>query len=159
MVRDNNEFGFRIHGNRPVVVSAVEKGTSAQLKGLKVGDIIVAVNGQTVLDSSHSDVVRMAHHGHSLKLEIASSASALQAETAQCGDNEPRIVINGYLNRFVDKLAEKCSNSRDKMTDSKLWRRRWFVLKSDACLYWYRNIKVCNSMNHFFFLSLINLYL
>ncbi|KAH9420355.1 hypothetical protein DERP_013803 [Dermatophagoides pteronyssinus] len=141
LTRDNNEFGFRIHGNRPVVVSAVEKGTSAQHKGLEVGDIIVAVNGHTVLDSSHSEVVRMAHHGHSLKLEVASTATALKTETAQASENEPKVIINGYLSRFIDKLAEKCSTSRDKMTNPKLWRRRWFVLKSDACLYWYRNPK------------------
>lgn len=81
--------------------------------------------------------------GHSLKLEVASTATALKTETAQASENEPKVIINGYLSRFIDKLAEKCSTSRDKMTNPKLWRRRWFVLKSDACLYWYRNPKVC----------------
>lgn len=80
--------------------------------------------------------------GHSLKLEVASTAAALKAETTQASENEPKVIINGYLSRYIDKLAEKCSTSRDKMTNPKLWRRRWFVLKSDACLYWYRNPKV-----------------
>lgn len=164
LTRDNNsEFGFRIHGSRPVVVSAVEKGTSAEHKGLEVGDIIVSVNAISVLDASHSDVVKLAAHKASNKLtiEVASTAAAFRNESAAIvgassssstsggkasADNSNiaaplSIIINGYLKRFLEKAADAVGNSTDRMTNRRLWRRRWFVLKSDACLYWYRNPK------------------
>ncbi|XP_037082893.1 uncharacterized protein LOC119103455 [Pollicipes pollicipes] len=119
MQKCSGEFGFRIHGSRPVVVSAIEPGTPARLSGLEVGDIIISINGNRVLESSHGDVVKIAHAGSDqLKLEVASTSSVLATpESWSC-------VRQGPLWRRSGSAGA--------------WCRRWGVLKADASLYLFK---------------------
>lgn len=91
LTRQGGEFGFRIHGSRPVVVSAVEASTPAEESGLEVGDVIMTINGVSVLDSSHSDVVRIAAKTDLLEMELARTANILSS------DQRADVVYSGFL--------------------------------------------------------------
>lgn len=127
------EFGFRIHGFKPVVVSAIEPDTPAESSGLEVGDIIMSVNGRNVMDATHSEVVRLAHSGTDvLELEVARTCNVLAPRVARTGAKEgaeEMPICSGYLWRKSTSSTEK-------------WVRRWFALRRDNCLYCYKTDSV-----------------
>ena len=132
---EGGEFGFRIHGSKPVVISAIEPDTPAESSGLEVGDIVMAVNGRSVMDATHSDVVRLAHSGTDiLELEVARTCDVLA----------PKIGKDGVHGQNKDRYRESPSYSgylwrkAASSTSSDKWVRRWFALRRDNCLYYYK---------------------
>ncbi|XP_020514521.3 serine-rich adhesin for platelets [Labrus bergylta] len=113
-------WGFRIQFSKPIVVTEVDTNGAAEEAGLIVGDYVLAVNGTDVTSIPHSEAAELARQGpDDLTLTVGS-------DIARC-PNTPRPACRGYLHK------------RTQSGLIKGWRRRWFVLTHDCCLYYYRH--------------------
>ncbi|CAJ1070970.1 uncharacterized protein pdzph1 [Xyrichtys novacula] len=113
-------WGFRIQFSKPIMVTEVDTNGAAEEAGLIVGDYVHAVNGTDVTSIPHSEAADLARQGPDiLTLTVGS-------DIARC-PNTPRPGCRGYLHK------------RTQSGLIKGWRKRWFVLTHDCCLYYYRH--------------------
>ena len=100
----------------------------------------MTVNGRNVMDATHSEVVRMAHSGSDvLELEVATTCNVLAPQIGRTGTKESAVeapICSGYLWR---KAATSTSPNK--------WVRRWFALRRNNCLYYYKTDSVRLSFN------------
>ncbi|XP_071942570.1 uncharacterized protein [Antedon mediterranea] len=121
--KKNGLFGLRIQRSRPVVVTEVDKGGAAEEAGIKVGDVILSINGNDVSRAPHSEVVKLAssqNEKDELMLVVGTNVcNSLNVASDQA-------VMSGYMYKRGDSGIMQS------------WKRRWFVLKQDNCLYYYK---------------------
>lgn len=61
-------FGFSIRGSFPPFVNAIDKGGAAEVEGLKLGDVILSINGVDIGNLLHQECVDLIKDKTSLKL-------------------------------------------------------------------------------------------
>ncbi|XP_034630677.1 uncharacterized protein LOC117879537 isoform X1 [Trachemys scripta elegans] len=115
-------WGFRIQFSKPILVTEVDTNSAAEEAGLQVGDIVLAVNGTDVTSMPHSQAANLARKGPDILTLLVGS------DISRC-PNTPRPTCRGYLHK------------RTHSGILKGWRKRWFVLKHDGCLHYYKHKK------------------
>ncbi|XP_010563359.1 PREDICTED: uncharacterized protein LOC104830261 [Haliaeetus leucocephalus] len=118
----NYPWGFRIQFSKPILVTEVDTNSGAEEAGLQVGDILIAVNGTDVTSMPHSEAVNLARKGPDILTMVVGSDISRYPNT-------PRPTCRGYLHK------------RTQSAILKGWRKRWFVLKHNGYLHYYKHKK------------------
>ncbi|XP_060600459.1 uncharacterized protein LOC132753923 isoform X2 [Ruditapes philippinarum] len=122
--RDSSmEFGIHILDSKPAIISGIDAGSAAESSGLKEGQIVVSINGVNVLEASHDEIINLVtRDSKTLTLEVGTG------DTSTTQDLQVP-VMTGYLQKQVSS------------TIFRTWKRRYFILRRDNCLYYYKNEK------------------
>ncbi|XP_035876513.1 uncharacterized protein LOC118499499 isoform X4 [Phyllostomus discolor] len=115
-------WGFRIQFSKPIVVTEVDTNSAAEEAGLQIGDVVLAINGTKVTSVEHAEAVHLARKGPDVLTLVVGS------DISRC-PNTPWPACRGYLHKRTHSGLVKG------------WRKRWFVLKHDGCLRYYRHKK------------------
>uniref|UniRef100_A0A8C0V6R5 Uncharacterized LOC111940737 n=1 Tax=Cyanistes caeruleus TaxID=156563 RepID=A0A8C0V6R5_CYACU len=104
--------------------STITEGSNsaAEEAGLQVGDILIAVNGTDVTSMPHSEAANLARKGPDILTMIVGSDISRYPNT-------PKPTCRGYLHK------------RTQSAILKGWRKRWFVLKHNGYLHYYKHKK------------------
>lgn len=104
--RGKNGFGFTISGQQPCILSCIVPGSPAESAGLRAGDYLVAVEGQSVSKVPHDDVVRLIGCSSGvLKLQIAENYYSDSSD-------DDAVVTARQKPKYPHKLRNNVQNSR-----------------------------------------------
>ncbi|KAL8602716.1 hypothetical protein ACOMHN_062930 [Nucella lapillus] len=116
------DFGIHILDSQPAYITRVDPGSAADRGGVEEGQILVKVNGTNVLSSSHDDIIAL----------IANSGSVIDVWVALSDFQPSRDLDLAVMTGFMHKLGGPSS------VIMRRWKRRYFVLRQDSCLYYYK---------------------
>lgn len=72
LVSIEGKFGFTISGQQPCILSSIVRQSPADLAGLKSGDFLISVNGESVWQKDHEEIVALIGASESeLRITIA----------------------------------------------------------------------------------------
>ncbi|KAH9489982.1 hypothetical protein Btru_035438 [Bulinus truncatus] len=120
-LRDSEDLGLHLLNSHPAFITSIDPGSPAARAGISEGQILVSVNDENVLTLDHSEIIQLIQNTKgSIQLGVANSdfqpVRDLQA-----------VVMSGCM--------MKLGNS----SFMKLWKKRFFILRQDNCLYYYKN--------------------
>ncbi|KAF6018921.1 hypothetical protein EB796_022742 [Bugula neritina] len=125
--KENSQgLGFHIIGSHPTKVSTIVQGSAAEKAGIKVDDVILAINYESVLQFSHDKIVQLLVNAKNSDVTIEFCRESSFSGTT--GDETDR--AGTVYSAYAYRLANSTFN---------LWKKRWLVLKSDNCLYYYKS--------------------
>eukprot|EP00800_Vazella_pourtalesii_P012704 TRINITY_DN2981_c0_g1_i2.p1 TRINITY_DN2981_c0_g1~~TRINITY_DN2981_c0_g1_i2.p1 ORF type:complete len:632 (-),score=101.35 TRINITY_DN2981_c0_g1_i2:219-2000(-) len=132
ILRTQAQYGFtlsRIAGIGDTVVELEDNSISSNA-GLIAGDIIITINDQEVCNLTHRQVVELLLSipvDYTLRVRVKAGMSMSMSKSPsmplQLGTPTNNPILDGYLYLLNGK---------------KTWKKRWFVLREDRILYYYK---------------------
>ncbi|XP_050407802.1 uncharacterized protein LOC126823026 [Patella vulgata] len=116
----DTDFGLHILDSHPAFITSVDPDSPAERCGIQEGQIVISVNGVNTLELSHEEIVTLVQkYNKIVRLEVAYS------------DFQPvrdlqKTVMGGYMLKLGTSTLVK------------MWKKRYFVLRQDNCLYYYK---------------------
>ncbi|XP_067144294.1 rhophilin-2-B [Centruroides vittatus] len=109
-------FGFSVRGDCPVIVAGVDKGSIAQVAGMKEGDFIVSIGDVDTKWSKHEDVVNlMRGGGNNLVMKVITPMDRNYLHPKSILSNSPASTTSSSSgSTFIKSPTGSLSNSKCK---------------------------------------------
>ncbi|GFG29830.1 hypothetical protein Cfor_00248, partial [Coptotermes formosanus] len=89
--KDENGYGMKVSGDKPVYVQSVKEGGAAERAGLHSDDKIIKVNGVNVMQSTHTEVVGLIKASTQVVLTVQQRPVHSQQRSASTGLSSPSL--------------------------------------------------------------------
>lgn len=104
-------FGFSIDGDRPVYITGVDEGGSAQQAGLLPGDVIVEMDGECVREYRRDELIVLARHSKKVPPSLI-VLSRVRTVTLRRGGSSFGLTLRGDAPVFI-RSVEFNSRARE----------------------------------------------
>ncbi|ESO85987.1 hypothetical protein LOTGIDRAFT_68714, partial [Lottia gigantea] len=98
--------------------------SAAERCGIREGQIVISINGVNTLELAHDEIIQL----------VQKSQSVVKVEVAYSDFTPVRDIQQTIMSGYMLKLGTS--------TLVKMWKKRYFVLRQDNCLYYYKNEQV-----------------